>query len=85
MKVEKFGYACEYHKAHNQYIVEFPNGYGASVVGGVPGLYGDGIHSFEVAVLKHGQICYDTPITNDVIGYQTEDEVTAILRQIEAL
>lgn len=85
MRVEKFGYMCEYNKYHNQYVVEFPNGYGASVVGGALGLYGDGVHSFEVAVLKNGQVCYDTPITNDVMGYQTEEEVTDILRQIETL
>ena len=85
MRVEKFGHICEYNKCHNQYVVEFPNGYGASVVGGAPGLYGDGTHLFEVAVLKHGQVCYDTPITTDVMGYQTEEEVTDILRQIETL
>ena len=79
MRVEKFGHMCEYNKYHNQYVVEFPNGYGAF------GLYGDGVHSFEVAVLKNGQVCYDTPITNDVMGYQTEEEVTDILRQIEML
>ena len=51
MRVEKFGHICEYNKCHNQYVVKFPNGYGASVVGGALGLYGDGVHSFEVAVL----------------------------------
>jgi len=63
----------------------FDNGYGASVVkhehsyGGDKGLY-------ELAVLgKDGQITYDTPITNDVIGYLTEDEVTDFLRQIQEL
>ena len=35
------------------------NGYGWSVVS-----LGDGI--FELAVLKDGNICYHTPITNDV-------------------
>ena len=85
MRVEKFGHICEYNKCHNQYVVEFSNSYGASVVGGAFGLYGDGVHSFEVAVLKHGQVCYDTPITNDVLGYQTEDEVHEILKQIENL
>ena len=85
MRVEKFGQICEYNKYQHQYVVGFPNGYGASIVGGASGLYGDGVHSFEVAVLKHGQVCYDTPITNDVMGYQTEEEVTDILRQIETL
>lgn len=65
--------------------VYFENGYGASIVshsmsyGGKDGLY-------EIAVLnKEGEIVYDTPITNDVIGYLTEDEVTEILNNIEKL
>ena len=40
---------------------------------------------FELAVLKDGNICYSTPITNDVIGNLTADEVTKYLRQIEKL
>jgi hypothetical protein len=72
---------------HNKGIqakVSFDNRYGASVVktdrsyGGKDGLY-------ELAVLFDGHICYDTPITNDVIGFLTEDEVTELLQKIEAL
>ena len=40
---------------------------------------------FELAVLKDGDICYNTPITNDVIGYLTADDVTKYLQQIEKL
>ena len=65
--------------------ITFNNGYGASVVrseytyGGSDGLY-------ELAVLgKDGHITYDTPITNDVIGYLKEEEVTSILKQIQML
>jgi hypothetical protein len=65
-------------------IVTFDNGYGASIVktdrsyGGKEGLY-------ELAVLFDGLISYDTPITNDVIGFLTEDEVTDLLQKIEDL
>jgi hypothetical protein len=65
--------------------IMFKNGYGASVVktqfsyGGSDGLY-------ELAILDNdGDICYDTPITQDVIGYLTEEEVTEILKQIQNL
>ena len=66
----------------------FPNGYGVSVIigsfsyGGDEGLY-------ECAVLKgkegDSKLCYDTPITNDVIGYCDEDKVTEIMKQIQDL
>jgi hypothetical protein len=65
-------------------MVTFDNGYGASIVktdrsyGGKEGLY-------ELAVLFDGLISYDTPITNDVIGFLTEDEVTELLQKIEDL
>jgi hypothetical protein len=65
-------------------IVTFDNGYGASIVktdrsyGGKDGLY-------ELAVLFDGLISYDTPITDDVIGYLTEDGVTELLQKIEDL
>jgi len=63
----------------------FPNGYGASVIrglytyGGVSGLW-------EIAVLgPDGDLDYSTPVTNDVIGYLSDDEVQGVLDQIEAL
>lgn len=66
------------------YHYEFQNGYGASVLRSSYSFGGDrGL--FELAVLKGGDICYNTPITNDVIGYLTADEVTEYLQQIEKL
>lgn len=66
-------------------VYSFANGYGASVVsnqmsyGGRRGLY-------EVAVLDaDGNFCYTTPVTSDVVGYLTFDEVKDILKQIEDL
>ena len=65
--------------------MHFDNGYGVSVVshtfsyGGKNGLY-------ELAVIKYPDaICYDTPITDDVLGYLTEDDVTKYLGQIQNL
>jgi len=65
-------------------IVYFDNKYGASIIktntsyGGKDGLY-------ELAVTYDGLISYDTPITDDVIGYLTEDKVTELLQKIEEL
>lgn len=63
--------------------VSFDNGYGASIITG-DGAYTSG-SDYELAVLKDGKLCYDTPITDDVLGYLSEDDVTTTLAQIEAL
>jgi hypothetical protein len=63
---------------------QFDNGYEASVVrseytyGGKTGLY-------ELAVFKDGEICYDTPITDDVIGYLRPEDVTDVMAKIQQL
>lgn len=36
-------------------------------------------------MLHHDELCYDTPITDDVIGYLTSDEVFDLLDKIEQL
>ena len=71
-----------------QYIVFYPNGYGASIVqhkysyGGDRGLW-------ELAIIEGNEdewdICYDTPITSDVLGHLSESEVDELLIKIEAL
>ena len=67
-----------------QSLIYFDNGYGASVVRHLFS-YGGDIGKYELAIYHQGSICYDTHITNDVIGYLTEDEVTDFLRQIQEL
>ena len=71
-----------------QKIYKFPNGYGASVVrtkysyGGKKGLW-------ELAVIKFDDcswnLCYDTPITDDVIENLRWDEVEKYLEEINKL
>lgn len=69
-----------------QDIYRFDNGYGASVVNH---LYSYGI---EMGVVKFNsesnldfELVYDTPITDDVLGYLSEDGVESYLKDIEAL
>jgi len=62
----------------------FDNGYGASVIKS-PHSYGGNQGLYELAVIKDNAIRYDTPITDDVIGYLTEDDVTNYLGQIQNL
>ena len=62
--------------------VDFPNGYTASVIIDPPnkrqGLY-------EIAVMHNGSLDYSTPITDDVLGNLTEDEVIKHCNEIAAL
>ena len=67
-----------------QALVYFPNGYGASIVRG-PFTYGGPNGLYEIAVLKGESICYNTPVTSDVLGHLSESDVEEVLRQIEAL
>ncbi len=65
--------------------VMFDNGYGASVVVG-PYTYGGEDGLYELAVLgSDGKLTYDTPVTDDVEGYLTENEVTKLMEQIQKL
>ena len=68
----------------------FDNYYGVSVVRG-PYTHGGRKGLYELAVIymapedRESKIVYDTPITNDVMGYLTPDNITDIMAQVEAL
>jgi hypothetical protein len=63
--------------------MDFDNGYGISVVNGQSAYSSEG--TYEIAVMKGGQITYDTHITNDVIGYLLPEEVTEVMKDIQEL
>jgi hypothetical protein len=65
-------------------VIEFENGYSASIVSHALS-YGGRHGLFEVAVLHDGEIVYDTPITNDAIGWLDFAGVAGILKDIEEL
>ena len=71
-----------------QAVVFFGNGYGASVIQGY-GTYGGEEGLYELAVIwgsdADWDLCYDTEITEDVIGHLTESEITDLLKRIEEL
>lgn len=72
------------------YLFRFENGYGASVIKG-RGTYGFDQDLWELAVIKFAVDCddyildYDTPITDDVVGYQNDGEVLELLERIKNL
>jgi hypothetical protein len=68
-----------------QAVVQFPNGYGASIVK-TPYTYGGDRGLYELAVFgKDGHITYSTTITNDVLGNLSEQEVEKTLMDIKNL
>ena len=65
--------------------IMFSNGYGASIISNEFS-YGGSEGLFEIAVIdREGVLVYDTPITNDVIGYCTKQQLGDILIKIMEL
>lgn len=71
-------------KPHYLRVVEFDNGYAASVICNEHS-YGGHSGRFEVGVLRDGDLCYDTAITSDVIGHLDFQGVADLLVRIAAL
>jgi hypothetical protein len=74
---------------HLQWVYRFANDYGASVIQGDHS-YGGPAGKYELAVLDFaesadGALTYETPITDDVLGWLSLDDVAATLIKIAAL
>lgn len=72
-----------------QYIFKFDNSFGASVIKHM-GSYGHAEDLWELAVIRFysydvWHIDYDTDITNDVLGYLTDERVRELLQKIKEL
>ena len=73
------------HLGGVQAVITFDNGYGASIVK-TPYSYGGDRGLYELAVMgTDGHLTYDTPITNDVIGYLRDIDVTDVMEKIQQL
>jgi hypothetical protein len=76
-------------------LIFFPNGYGVSVVRYKSPIsksffsYTSNDSEWEVAVITGNkdkwELCYDTDITNDVLGHLTEGEVDWVMIQVQEL
>jgi hypothetical protein len=85
VKHEDIDLSDGYKKGGRQKLYHFKNGYGASVVKH-EGSYGGKSGLWELAVLDaEGSLCYDTEITDDVIGHLNDPQVDALLNQIANL
>ena len=81
----------EHHVPGSKHVIlTFKNGYGASIIPEyryvghkqksqvIPGL-------FEVAVFYNGELCYETPLTNDTLRSKNDPEVQDIVQKIQRL
>jgi hypothetical protein len=76
-------------------LIFFPGGYGLSVVrfrnpfGGGGSYTSNDIEDYEVAIIKgrkgNWEICYDTILTNDVLGFQTKEDINKIISHVQRL
>lgn len=66
------------------YYAEFENGYGIDIIKH-NGSYGGDEDLFEIAVMKDGDVCYDTSITDDVVGWLTSEEVMSYVFKVKEL
>ena len=68
----------------------YDNHYGVSVVRG-PYTHGGRQGLYELAVIymapgdEYSELVYDTPVTNDVEGHLTSDDVTRLMKQVSEL
>jgi hypothetical protein len=68
----------------------FDNHYGVSVIRG-PYTYGGKQGLYELAVIymapnaEYSDLVYDTPVTNNVEGYLTPEDVTRLMKEVSKL
>jgi hypothetical protein len=67
-----------------QATMNFDNDYGVSVVK-FNGSYGFNRDLWEVAILYKDALTYNTDITDDVLGYQTDQDVTDVMKKVQDL
>lgn len=63
--------------------LHFDNGYGVSVLTGGMYFYTRN-NTYEVGILKDGYLCYNTPITDDVLKYQTKEQVEEVMKKLQS-
>ena len=66
-----------------QAIENFDNGYGVFVVHGRSSHYRD--NTYEIGVLKDGNLCFDTQITDYVLGHQSIDQINDVMKRVQEL
>lgn len=67
----------------DQARLEFNNDYDVSI-----GVVDSNLETYSVVVLRkqegEWELCYDTPVSNDVLGILSKEEVSSIIEKVEA-
>lgn len=67
-------------------VMNFPNGYGIKVyLAKHYGVYSNGIDTYELWVLKDGEVYYGTSITNYALPYVSKTKITAVMKELQKL
>ena len=88
---ENYLFSKEYDMGGVLYRFKFNNNFGASVIkhdysyGQEEDLWELGVLMFGDGYLERGVLTYDTPITNDIIPWLTDEEVRNLLERIKGL
>ena len=86
LKFNKFDYPGSVDAVQAKHF--FSNGYGVSIVRH-PGSYGFLEGLYELAVLKgtedNWELCYDTPVTSDLLGHLDEQNVEDVVLKVQLL
>jgi hypothetical protein len=64
--------------------MDFDNNYGVSVIK-ASGSYGGSQGLYELAVMYEGDLCYNTDVTDDVLGWLSEEDVTEAMEKVQKL
>lgn len=67
-----------------RYVADFDNKYSISIIKHSDS-YGREEDKWEIAVLHNGELCYDTPVTDDVVGWLTDEEVIEYFFKVKFL
>lgn len=69
-------------RGEEQATMDFDNGFGVSVVFGEI-FYSNGVDTYELAVMKDGELHYDNPVANgDVCGYLKKTELMKLINEV---
>lgn len=82
---EDFAKELEKISSAKKAVINFSNGWGVSVLLGNQ-FYSNGVDTYEVGILKNGELCEDNPVFPDeVVGTLTVNEISTLMKKLQSL